>query len=145
MVITNSKTETLRSIGFGIVGVASHHSEYIPKALQNISSTFLVGVYDEDRDRAARFCSKFNTHLFSSLDELLEDPRVEIGVVTSENARKAEFAIALARANKHVLCDKPLGVKARESRAVISACESHGVVLQVGYLSRYIDEVQQAR
>ncbi len=131
--------------GFAIVGLASHHSEFIALALQSLPETFLVGAYDEDTRRARKFCGKFNTKYFSDLDVLLRDPDVEIGVVTGENSRKGDLSIAIARAQKHVLCDKPLGISARESRDIINSCRKARVRLQVGYVSRYVEEVQRAR
>ena len=118
------------------MGVASHHSEFVAHAVQNIPGAFLVGAYDADESRAKRFCEKFQTPRFDDLDSLLQDPNLKIGAVTSENSRKKEYAVAVARAGKHVLCDKPLGVTARESREIIDSCEKTGVTLQVGYISR---------
>ncbi|MDA4130405.1 MAG: Gfo/Idh/MocA family oxidoreductase [Thaumarchaeota archaeon] len=132
-------------IGFGIVGVASHHSEFVAHAVRNIPGAFLVGAYDADESRAKWFCEKFQTPRFDDLDSLLQDPNVKIGAVTSENSRKKEYAVSVARAGKHVLCDKPLGVTARESREIIDACKKSRVVLQVGYISRYTMEARTAK
>jgi len=132
-------------IGFAIVGLASHHSEFVARAVQNIPGAFLVGVYDSDENRGRTFCQKFHTNFFHNYDDLLRDPNVRIGAVTSENSQKKDYAVTLARAQKHVLCDKPLGVTAQESRDVIEACKKTGVTLQVGYISRYTEEAQKAR
>jgi predicted dehydrogenase len=65
--------------------------------------------------------------------------------VSSENSRKKEYSVAIANAEKHVLCDKPLGVTAQESKEIIAACKKADVTLQVGYISRYTDEAQKAK
>ena len=64
--------------------------------------------------------------------------------MTSENASKKWLVIELAKSHKHVLCDKPLGINPRESEEIIRACDSSGVKLQVGYLSRYTPEALEA-
>jgi myo-inositol 2-dehydrogenase / D-chiro-inositol 1-dehydrogenase len=131
--------------GFAILGVASHHSQYVPSALEKLPGTYLAGVYDEDIDRARRFSAKCGTRVFTHVDALLEDPDVQVVFVTSENTGKRDLSIAAARARKHVICDKPLGITAVQSREIIDACRKEGVQLQVGYISRYVKEVQRAR
>ena len=132
-------------IGFAVVGLASHHREFIAQAVQEIPATFLVGAYDSDPNRTREFCQKFNTRYYDDLSELLENPEVKIGAVSSENSRKKEYSVAIANAHKHVLCDKPLGVTAQESEDIIEACKKAGVTLQVGYISRYTEEAQKAK
>jgi predicted dehydrogenase len=132
-------------IGFAIVGLASHHREFVAHAVQKIPGAFLVGAYDPDANRAKQFCQKFNTRYYDDLADLLQNPDVKIGAVSSENSRKKEYSIAIANAQKHVLCDKPLGITAQESRDIIDACKRTGVTLQVGYISRYTDEAQKAK
>src|ERR1700730_19307514 len=114
----------MEQVGFAIVGVASHHSEFVARAVHNIPGAFLVGAYDEEEARARKFCDKFQTTYFPDLTSLLQNPNVKIGAVTSENSRKKDYAIALARTGKHVLCDKPLGITARESQEIIETCKS---------------------
>ena len=132
-------------VGFAIIGLASHHREFVAHAVQKIPGAFVVGAYDSDGNLAKQFCQKFNTRYFNDLDDLLRDPDVTIVAISSENSRKKEYAIAAANAQMHVLCDKPLGVTAQESREIIEACKKAGVTLQVGYVSRYTDEAQKAK
>ena len=105
----------------------------------------LVGVFDEDEVKGRRVADKLETNYYSNLGELLSASNLDIGVVTAENARKRDFAISLARAKKHVICDKPLGVSAKEARDVIEECQKSDVRLQVGYVSRYTSEAQFAK
>jgi UDP-N-acetylglucosamine 3-dehydrogenase len=132
-------------IGFAIVGVASHHSEFIARAVKNIEEASLVGVYDQDLVKSRKFAEKFSTNYYDSLDQLLSMSEVNVGVVTSENSRKKDLAISVARAKKHVICDKPLGLTALDSREIIKACKESNVKLQVGFVSRYTSEAQFAK
>jgi myo-inositol 2-dehydrogenase / D-chiro-inositol 1-dehydrogenase len=138
-------SDSEEKIDFAFLGVASHHCEFIARAVQNIEGASLVGVYDQDQVKGKKFADKFDIDYYSDADELLSIPRVKIGVVTSENARKKDLAILIARANKHVICDKPLGLTAEDSREIMRACKRSNVRLQVGYVSRYIKEAQEAK
>jgi predicted dehydrogenase len=132
----------LNETGFAIVGAASHHWEFISTAVRATKGTRMVGVYDEDKIRARRVARKLGVKNFDDLDELLADPNVNIGIVTAENTRKKRFAVSLARANKHIICDKPLGITAKETREVLAECKKSKVTLQVSYVSRYSSEAQ---
>ena len=132
-------------ICFALVGVASHHHEFMAEAIKRTENASLIGVYDRDEALGRKVAKKFGTRYFDSLDKLLAIPKVAVGVVTSENALKKDLAIALARAGKHVICDKPLGLNAKDSREIIKECKKSNVRLQVGFVSRYTTEAQKAK
>jgi len=56
------------------------------------------------------------------------DERVDLFVNGGPNAVHAEPTLAAARAGKHVLCEKPLGMSADESRQMWQAAQAAGVV-----------------
>jgi len=132
-----------KEIGFGVFGVAHHHSHPFASAVLHHSNTRLAGVYDRDKKRGKAFAAKFSIPYFENLDDLFEI--VQAGIVTSENASKKSIAIALARAGKHILCDKPLGIDSKESLEIIKECKKSNVKLQVGYLSRYTPGALEAK
>ncbi|HZW58028.1 MAG TPA: Gfo/Idh/MocA family oxidoreductase [Nitrososphaerales archaeon] len=143
--ISSSNFSSENTTGFALVGVASHHHEFVAEAVKRTQNTSLVGVYDRDEALGRKIAQKFGTEYFNSLEQLLAIPGVTVGVVTSENALKKELAIRLARAGKHVICDKPLGLSAKDSREIIEECRKSNVRLQVGFVSRYTTEAQRTK
>jgi 1,5-anhydro-D-fructose reductase (1,5-anhydro-D-mannitol-forming) len=70
---------------------------------------------------------------------------VEAVFVGSHNAgHLADVLAALAR-RKPVLCEKPLGLNARECARMLEAAAKSGAKLFVGHCNRYRDAVEQAR
>ena len=57
----------------------------------------------------------------------------------------ADITIAAAKAGKHVLCEKPLGVSVPEMEAMIAACKEHGVQLMTAFPCRYLASVVKAK
>ncbi len=133
-----------RKLNFGIFGVAHHHSRSFASAIKRHPLGRLIGIYDSDEKLATEFGKNFHLPVYSDLEDFLNEQSLDVGVVTSENASKKWLAIELAKSHKHVLCDKPLGINPRESEEIIRACDSSGVKLQVGYLSRYTPEALEA-
>jgi predicted dehydrogenase len=73
------------------------------------------------------------------------DERIGLFVNAGPNAVHAEPTIAAARAGKHVLCEKPLGLTAAESREIWQEADRTGVVHLCGFNYRFVPAVRLAR
>jgi predicted dehydrogenase len=76
---------------------------------------------------------------------LIESKEIDVIDIASPNDTHAEIAIAAAQAGKIVLCEKPLGRNARESRSIVDAVESAGVPNMIWYNYRRIPAVTLAK
>jgi predicted dehydrogenase len=65
-------------------------------------------------------------------------------VVAVPNAFAAPIVLAALKAGKHVLCEKPFGVTAKESKAMLAAAKKAKRVLKVGFNHRFHEGVQKA-
>ena len=77
--------------------------------------------------------------------EQVADERIGLFVNGGPNAVHAEPTIAAARAGKHVLCEKPLGMSAAESHEMWQAAERAGVRHLCGFNYRFVPAVRLAR
>jgi predicted dehydrogenase len=71
------------------------------------------------------------------VDDLLGDDDIEAVYIGSPVFVHHDQVTKAADAGKHVLCEKPLGLSADETRRLIEHCERKGVTLQVGFMMRY--------
>jgi len=69
----------------------------------------------------------------NELDRLLGDPGVELVFITTRHDSHASLSIRAAKAGKHILCEKPMGLDASECRSVAEAVKEAGVHYTVGY------------
>jgi|GEM_PF-5962880 len=67
----------------------------------------LSGIFDIDEKRQ-EWARSQGFHVYQSLEEILDDPEVDIVLVAVPNHLHAEIAIKAMRAGKHVLCEKPV-------------------------------------
>ena len=77
--------------------------------------------------------------------EQVADDRIALFDNAGPNAVHAEPTIAAARAGKHVLCEKPLGLTAGESHEIWQAAERAGVHHLCGFNYRFVPAVRLAR
>ena len=64
---------------------------------------------------------------------LWADEAIEAVLIATRHDSHAALSIAAARAGKHVLCEKPMGLNEAECRQVVAAVQAAGVVYTVGY------------
>ena len=70
---------------------------------------------------------------------------VDLVIVATPTHLHAEYAIAAAKAGKHVFCEKPIARTVAQAEAIVAACDEAGVSLAVGHVVRYFPEYQIAK
>ncbi len=77
--------------------------------------------------------------------KLVEDKSIDLIDIASPNDTHMEIAIAAAKAGKMVMCEKPLGRSAAESKKMVAAVEKAGVANMVWYNYRRVPAVTLAK
>jgi len=96
-------------------------------------------------DRAEEFLQHYQLNkyfgpdvkAYGSYSELLADPRIHVVYVGLLNHQHKEAVLQALRAGKHVLCEKPMGVNAKEVRETVSEAKQRGLFLMEAYWSRF--------
>lgn len=89
----------------------------------------LIGVMDQDEARANSFSEYFLTSRFRSLDEVLDDPRVELVVNLTNPASHFAISKACLEAGKHVYSEKPLALSFSEAKQLIALAEQKNLLI----------------
>jgi UDP-N-acetyl-2-amino-2-deoxyglucuronate dehydrogenase len=130
-------------IQFAVVGcgnIAKKHTELIQK------KAFLAAVCDVVEDRANDFAYRYNTKSYYNIDDLLKKENdIDVVVVASPNGFHAEHSIKSLEHGKHVLCEKPMALGAKQSRRMISAAERAGKKLFVVKQNRFNPPVVEVK
>ena len=67
--------------------------------------------------------------VFLDYREMLREPDIEMVTITAPNPLHAQMTIDIARAGKHVVCEKPLCLTLEEADEMIDVCKREGVLL----------------
>jgi predicted dehydrogenase len=114
---------------WGILGTANIARKNW-KAIHNAGNAALSAVASRDRDRARRFIDDCQAAApltpppvaCGSYEELLGRDDVDAVYLPLPTAVRRDWAVRAAGAGKHVLCEKPCGVRADDVRAILDAC-----------------------
>ncbi len=123
-------------LGFGIIGcgmIAQFHA----RAIGDIRGAKLIACYDRVPAAADKLAEITGCKAYHDLDAMLADPAVQVVTIGTPSGAHLEPALAVARAGKHVIVEKPLEITLRRCDQIIEACEKAGVVLSTIFPSRF--------
>lgn len=120
--------------GWGLIGASTIARQYMVDAIRAQPEHFVQAVMSSKQERADQFASECGIPAaYNSVDALLADPKVHAVYISTTNDLHYEQVIAAAAAGKHVLCEKPLALKAEDAIAMLRACRDAGVVMATNH------------
>ena len=122
---------------WGLVGTARINRAVIP-ALKASARNRLVAVASRTQAGAEAYAKEWGIErAHGSYEGLLADPEVDVVYVSLPNALHAEWATRAVQAGKHVLCEKPLCLRAGDVDALAAAARTAGVVVAEAFMYRH--------
>ena len=113
-------------------------------ALRDSDQIELAGVVEPvDRTRAELAVDGVAT--YATVDDLLERDPPEGVLIAAPSDQHSRLVARFAAAGTPMLCEKPLGIRAEQSREATGSAAEAGVLLQVGYWRRFVPELRELR
>jgi len=116
------------AVGIALVGTG-YVADYYAATLPLHPQLRLIGVHDADPERVDRFARFHGVHAFRGLDELLDDPRVEVVVNLTNPASHHDVTLRALEASRHVYSEKPLAMDFPSARSLVERAEAKGLLL----------------
>ena len=120
-----------------IMGLGSYGTR-VAEAMQSCTKAKLVGVISGTPAKIKAWQTKYaipeqNCYNYENFDRIKDNPDIDAVYVITPNGLHHNQAIRVAMAKKHVICEKPMAVNAKEGQEMVDACRDAGVKLLVGY------------
>lgn len=124
---------------FGIMGPGKIAAKFC-ESLQTISNEAKVyAIASRDGVRAKEFALKFKaSKYYSSYQELVEDPDVDIVYIATPHPFHFEQALLCLEHSKAVLCEKPLTLSFKQTNKLVEIARKKNVFLMEAMWSRFI-------
>jgi predicted dehydrogenase len=132
---------------FGVIGTGTFGSRHI-QALDRHPGAELVGVLELNREQGEKAVAEFArtpVPVFTDVDEFLAIPGLDAVTVATPDHLHAQPALAVAKAGKHLMVEKPLATTVDEARAIVDAARDSGVTLMVDFHNRVSPPFVDAR
>ncbi len=133
------------TVRVGVIGTGFARRVQLP-GLRLVPGAVVTAVASRDRTRAAAVAREFDiAHAFGSGEELARCRDVDLVFVSSTPDAHARHAIAALEAGKHVLCEKPMALTAREAERMVQVAERSPGCARIDHELRYEPNRRRAR
>ncbi|HEX8551647.1 MAG TPA: Gfo/Idh/MocA family oxidoreductase [Abditibacteriaceae bacterium] len=123
-------------LNWGILGTGSIARKFAEGVLGSRTGK-LVAVGSRSQESADTFADKFSISTrHATYEALLADPNVQAIYIATPHPMHMEWAIRIADAGKHVLCEKPITLNASDTAKVVDAAQRNNVVLMEAFMYR---------
>jgi len=128
---TAAESEKIR---VAVVGTGEFGRNHV-RVYRELAGAELVGIYDQNQERAAAAAKEFQAPLVQSLDELQGcADAVSVAVPTIAHT---QVGCRLLEMGLDVLVEKPMAVDLAEADALLVAARKNRRILQVGHVERF--------
>ncbi len=128
----------MRKIKWGVIGCGGIADRRTLPGMMLADNAELIAVMDTNMDFANNCKEKYNAkYAFNNIEDLLAIDEIEAVYIASPVFAHKEQAFKAAKAKKHILLEKPLGITVAESQEIVDFCKAEGVKLSAGFMMRF--------
>ncbi|KAI4486921.1 hypothetical protein M0802_012206 [Mischocyttarus mexicanus] len=122
---------------WGIAGAGKISCDFVSAIISNENHE-VIAVAAKDLSRAITFAEDFNIKKsYDSYTLLAEDKDIEVVYIGTLNTTHYELAKIMLEHGKHVLCEKPLTINAKQTESLIKFAKSKNLFLMEAVWSRF--------
>ena len=135
----------MKKIRWGIVGPGNIAARFA-QAVKNVNCAELVAVASREPERAAAFAETFDIpHVFCGYENMADSDLVDAIYIATPHPFHMPCAQLFLNAGKHVLCEKPMCVNARQAQELKECAEKNGVFLMEAMWTRFLPAILEAK
>jgi predicted dehydrogenase len=125
-----------KKVRFGVIGAGGIAFRKTIPGMLKAKNCRLAAVMDPvDVDKIAAALG--DVRAYAKEADLLDDPEIDAVYIASPAGSHVKQIRMAAEAGKHVLCEKPLTLTARDAKEMVAVCRKNKVFLQEGYMMKF--------
>jgi predicted dehydrogenase len=144
-IIENIMSTPDRTLRWGIIATG-RIAHLFADALLTLDGAELVAVASRTQESADSFGDAYKVpHRHVGAEALAQDADVDVVYVASPHPFHCENTLTCLRAGKHVLCEKPFAINAREAAEMIETARAKGVFLMEAMWTHFFPAMANVR
>ncbi|GAA2057145.1 Gfo/Idh/MocA family protein [Leifsonia soli] len=130
---------------WGVLGPGAIAADFTD-SLHRHTRQRVVAAGSRSAERAQAFADAHGVdRSYSSYEELVADPDVEVVYIATPHSEHLEHALLAIAAGKHVLIEKPMAVTAGQAGRIVAAAREAGVFAMEAMWTRYLPQTDIVR
>src|SRR5881296_179798 len=135
-----------KKVQWGVLGAANIAVKKVIPAMQHGEWCEVTALASRNPEKAQRFALELGIpKVYGSYEELLADREIEAVYNPLPNHLHVPWSIKAAEAGKHVLCEKPIALDAKEAEQLVAARNRTGKLITEAFMVRSHPQWLRAR
>ncbi|MDA4845208.1 Gfo/Idh/MocA family protein [Hoeflea poritis] len=131
---------------WGVLSTAKIAQTQLLPAMQDARNGIVAAIASRDEARARQLADRFGApHAFGSYEALLASDTVDGVYIPLPTSDHVAWSLKAAQAGKHVLCEKPIALKAEEIDALIAERDRSGKIISEAFMVCYHPQWHKVR
>ena len=127
-----------KKIGVALVGLGYYSRDLLAPALTRTEFCELRGIVTGSPEKIPVWQNKYgikdaNVYNYDNMHQIANNDDIDVVYIVLPNGLHKKYTMIAADAGKHVWCEKPMALTAKECQEMIDACKRNKVQLTVGY------------
>lgn len=127
----------MNKIGVGVLSYAHGHVNTYSTEIKASDEAELIAVWDDNLERGKANADQFGAVFRPHLEDVLDDPAIELVIVASETNKHADLTVAACAAGKNVILQKPMALSLADCDRIIEAVDRNGVWFSLAFQMRF--------
>ncbi|NIJ44184.1 putative dehydrogenase [Wenyingzhuangia heitensis] len=128
-----------KKITWGVLSTANIAVKKVIPAMQLGTYSEIKAIASRNLENAIEIAKDLNIGTaYGSYDELLNDPTIEAVYIPLPNHLHVEWILKALKAGKHVLCEKPIGLNAKQAKQLLEQTQQYPKLkVMEGFMYRF--------
>jgi len=136
----------MKKVKIGVLGVSGHLLTRIMLPLTESKSVEVVALASRNIEKAEKVSKEWQIpRAYGSYEALLRDPEIEAVYIPLPNHMHLDWIKKSIDAGKHVLCEKPLTLTAKETKDLMAYAEGKDLKIMEAFMYRFHPKWQMVR
>lgn len=130
-------------LNWGIYG-AGKIADSFAKDFSKVEQAKLVAAYARNTEKLKKFCDKHKIeNAYDDVEAFLSDERIDVVYIATPHSLHAEAALKAIKAGKHVLCEKPFALNAKQATEVMKAAKENNVFIMEAIWTLFLPTIKK--
>lgn len=144
-----ARAQPQRKVGWAVLGLGGYAQGQILPNFEHCTHSELRALISGSPDKARGLADRYGLghdriYSYETMDRIADDPEIDVVYVITPPGTHHEFTMRALEAGKHVCCEKPMAVSARECEEMVAKAKAQGLRLQIGYRCHFENHNREA-